>query len=424
LQIKHVSWTYSENNAPTYLIRAAKMNGGYVYFTKYEPTDKEEDADAFTFVDKGDSFHIFVSIPGKADRYLTRDGQYLETTESTSYGGGEYWRPLRVYTCNFTVDNTVEEIKDVIGKVTMYEYQWINTQRELTSLPRQLNGAWTDIVIAWEDAHGPESNPDKVWYTKEVWTDSKENPNYNNDGANEWWYYSNDYFGSDGYGSPYAETFILPYKASHFQMQFVEWDEDNLIYSDYMNRYIDSPKFYFRFEISQGKYIYIGNNAMYEDMDDAQAYTVQLRQGLETEGDIVEGDYNGSVWIFNNITWDQDEMFIRTDNHFTIENWNDTEYWQFPFRIYTYRPIEYDAIVKSFTIGKGAKIGAGAVVLKEVPPYATVVGIPGRIVRIRPPEEEAIHHGITGIEALSHEAREAQAKSAARLGEEERNKKK
>lgn len=81
-------------------------------------------------------------------------------------------------------------------------------------------------------------------------------------------------------------------------------------------------------------------------------------------------------------------------------------------------------VLGGFTVGKGAKIGAGAVVLKEVPPYATVVGIPGRVVRVRPPEEETIHHGITGIEALSHEAREEQAKEAARIAEEERNKKK
>jgi hypothetical protein len=32
-------------------------------------------------------------------------------------------------------------------------------------------------------------------------------------------------------------------------------------------------------------------------------------------------------------------------------------------------------------VGKGAKIGAGSVVLKEVPPGSTVIGIPGRIVR-------------------------------------------
>lgn len=39
-------------------------------------------------------------------------------------------------------------------------------------------------------------------------------------------------------------------------------------------------------------------------------------------------------------------------------------------------------ILGGFTVGEYSKIGAGAVVLKEVPPYATVVGVPGRVVRI------------------------------------------
>lgn len=39
-------------------------------------------------------------------------------------------------------------------------------------------------------------------------------------------------------------------------------------------------------------------------------------------------------------------------------------------------------VLGPFTVGDGAKIGAGSVVLKEVPPHATVVGIPGRVVKI------------------------------------------
>lgn len=39
-------------------------------------------------------------------------------------------------------------------------------------------------------------------------------------------------------------------------------------------------------------------------------------------------------------------------------------------------------VLGPFTVGKGAKIGAGSIVLKEVPLNATVVGVPGRVVRI------------------------------------------
>lgn len=39
-------------------------------------------------------------------------------------------------------------------------------------------------------------------------------------------------------------------------------------------------------------------------------------------------------------------------------------------------------VLGSFTIGENSKIGAGSVVLKEVPPNCTVVGVPGRIVKM------------------------------------------
>ncbi len=40
-------------------------------------------------------------------------------------------------------------------------------------------------------------------------------------------------------------------------------------------------------------------------------------------------------------------------------------------------------ILGPFTVGEGARIGSNAVVLDEVPPGATVVGVPGRVVRCR-----------------------------------------
>ena len=51
-------------------------------------------------------------------------------------------------------------------------------------------------------------------------------------------------------------------------------------------------------------------------------------------------------------------------------------------------------VLGSFKVGDHAKIGAGSVVLKEVPAYATVVGIPGRVVlmygkKVKSPLEEA-----------------------------------
>lgn len=44
-------------------------------------------------------------------------------------------------------------------------------------------------------------------------------------------------------------------------------------------------------------------------------------------------------------------------------------------------------VLGQIRIGKYASIGANAVVLEDVPPYAVVVGVPARIVRINRPED-------------------------------------
>lgn len=48
-------------------------------------------------------------------------------------------------------------------------------------------------------------------------------------------------------------------------------------------------------------------------------------------------------------------------------------------------------VLGSFTVGANSKIGAGSVVLSEIPPNSTVVGVPGRVVKrdnVRIPTEE------------------------------------
>ncbi len=50
-------------------------------------------------------------------------------------------------------------------------------------------------------------------------------------------------------------------------------------------------------------------------------------------------------------------------------------------------------ILGSFTIGENSKIGAGSVVLEEVPPNCTVVGVPGRIVKMDNKKSSEIRYG-------------------------------
>ncbi|GIQ70340.1 serine acetyltransferase [Xylanibacillus composti] len=50
-------------------------------------------------------------------------------------------------------------------------------------------------------------------------------------------------------------------------------------------------------------------------------------------------------------------------------------------------------VLGSFTVGDYARIGSNAVVLKEVPPHSTVVGNPGRIVKVNGKRVDKLDHG-------------------------------
>ena len=47
-------------------------------------------------------------------------------------------------------------------------------------------------------------------------------------------------------------------------------------------------------------------------------------------------------------------------------------------------------LIGNITIGDNTKIGAGSVVINSVPPDATVIGVPGRVVSIRNPDTDTV----------------------------------
>lgn len=44
-------------------------------------------------------------------------------------------------------------------------------------------------------------------------------------------------------------------------------------------------------------------------------------------------------------------------------------------------------VIQCLSIGRHATLGAGAAVIRDVPEFATVVGVPGRVIRISPPPD-------------------------------------
>jgi serine O-acetyltransferase len=89
-------------------------------------------------------------------------------------------------------------------------------------------------------------------------------------------------------------------------------------------------------------------------------------------------------------------------------------------------------ILGPFTVGKDSKVGSNSVVVKEVPPNSTVVGIPGRVVMTaeKPQERMDLEHGrmpdpeAKAISCLFDQIRELERKYIALAAEHELLKKK
>ena len=348
MQIKYAGQDPDNSGAPMYYIRVSKMNGGYSYFTDGEPTNNEKDATKFTFEDHGSVFHIYANVSG-IDRYLTRDYEYLETTYRTSAGGGENYRHLRVYHRTFTIeqDEEVDIDGEIRGKVDVLECYRITKAKDILELA-QSNKGWQDVIIAWDDAYSANhSDKNTVWYTKEIWYEN-DKPNYANDfdGSDRYAYWSDGLLG-DGYTSPTADSFVIPEKVGHFQIKYVDRDSGNNIQGekDANGNSISSPRFNIRFALTSNQYFYLARKSITTKSEDADQYTFQL---------FASGDNAGYLHIFGNWPLLEDEYLSRYGNRFALQEHNYSDDWQYYFRLYAYRTVQYDGIVKSFTVGKGA----------------------------------------------------------------------
>lgn len=361
MQIKYAGKDSDNGNSPKYYIRFSEMSGGYRYVTRWNPQRRASDAEAFTFQDKGDVFHIFINIANQADVYLTRDGNQLETSLSSSSSNNEY--PMRLYKRSYHSQNGGNpgfdgDTSKLEGKVKMYEYYWIDTVEELMELTK--NDQWQDVMLAWEDAQDDdEIDYDKVWYTKGIWFDDNK-VNYE-DTTLEYYYYSDSLLGEDGYTSPVAQEFVTKEKVSHFQLLFHSFDKDNTIkgVKDENGKAYQAPVFFMRFQNGQNSYTYFNYMDFVDSFDkvdksgDTHArFTVELQANEKRKDD--DDYYYGSAYFYHNLPYTSDVVLTRKNNRLDVSSWNRTSYWEMPFRIYGMREVEYDGIVQSFTIGAGS----------------------------------------------------------------------
>jgi acetyltransferase-like isoleucine patch superfamily enzyme len=102
------------------------------------------------------------------------------------------------------------------------------------------------------------------------------------------------------------------------------------------------------------------------------------------ENDVVIGD---RVTIKCGVQlWDglfvENDVFIGPNATFTNDNWPRSRQWKQPQRTVIRQGASIGAgavILSGITIGSNAMIGAGAVVTKDVPDNAIVIGVPGRV---------------------------------------------
>jgi len=140
-------------------------------------------------------------------------------------------------------------------------------------------------------------------------------------------------------------------------------------------RFLFNPNSFFSFEnISVGDFVSIGPGATFLASESEIIIGNKVLFGPNVT--IVGGNHNTSV--VGKFLYDVHEKRTGDDQNVVVED----DIWVGSNVI----------ILKGVTIHRGAIIGAGSVVTRDVPPYAVVVGVPAKVRSFRFPIEDILRH--------------------------------
>lgn len=135
--------------------------------------------------------------------------------------------------------------------------------------------------------------------------------------------------------------------------------------------------------------------------------TVKVGKGSYGELNVVSFGDKTKLTIGNYVSISEDVTFLLDVEHYT------DKVSTYPFRVKILHECQFEAfskgdivvdddvwigygatIMSGVRIGKGAVIASGAVVVKDIPPYAIAGGVPARVIKYRFPEDiiESVQH--------------------------------
>ena len=264
------------------------------------------------------------------------------------------------------------------GKVTIYQFDWMNSYEELTDPNIFPEGQWVDIMLAWDDTTSSDS-----WGNGKVWVAGrpinskghgtfKGNNNGYYDAYDEFGYWADEswYIGGDSGISIEAESFFTQNDWGHFRIRRVGKDSDGDNETETANGKKDSPTFNFAVWDNEGKHWGFGwqkvstpqttswtDNRLWEEiyMENRQ-YEELTFQLFADPAQRDKADYRyGTINIFDPRSMVEFDPYFTHNGNTISMSWiyYAGKGWNRGFRVYTRTVRSFDVFVDDITVNKG-----------------------------------------------------------------------